>query len=93
MPVSYEALELPTLKAATAAVLKADGSGKAAPIKLTEARYFEQIGFASVAKVVMPTVLLGFFETAGVTHLLLITPYRDEAQMDTGRMMLGSGSM
>jgi hypothetical protein len=92
--VTFDALELPALRAATAAVLKADASAKVAPLKITDAAvYAAQSNMVAGAKADLPAAILNPLKEAKITHLVLITRYRDEARMDTGRQVLGSGKV
>jgi hypothetical protein len=94
LAVTFEMLELPSLRAATAAVLKADTISKAAPMKITDAAvYAAQGNMVSGSRAQIPTEILTPLRAAKISHLVLISRFRDDAQMNTGRLMLGSGKV
>ena len=93
-PLGFEVLELPALRAVLGAVMTADRNAKVMPLKITDAAvYARQADFIAGSRAALPTELLEPLKQSGVSHLVLITRHRAAAQMNTGTMVLGSGTV
>lgn len=93
-PLPFDVLELSALKAATAAVLKADSRAKVAPVKMTEPLFYEmQADFIDGKLAKLPEAMLKPLRSAPVTHLLLLTRFRDDARLTTANGTLGTGKL
>jgi len=94
VPLTFDVLEVAALKAATDAVLQADASARAAPLKITDpAIYAKQDEFFDGTRATLPEGILKPLRGSPVTHLLLVTRYRADARMDTGLLRLGNGKV
>ena len=92
--VSFDTLELVSLRAATRAALQADAKATYAPLKITDADlYGQQNNFLSDSAASLPSQLLSTLRDANMTHLLLITRHRGDFSANTGRVALGSGKV
>lgn len=94
VPVGFDVLELPALRAVTGAVMAADKAAKVMPLKITDpAVYSRQGALVSGDRASLPDDMLAPLKQSGVTHLVLVTRHRAEARMDTGTFKLGTGSV
>ena len=92
VPLGFDVLELPALRAVLGAVMASDTKGKVMPLKITDAAvYKRQAVMVSGDKASLPDDMLAPLKQAGVTHLVLVTRHRAEARMDAGTAKLGTG--
>ena len=94
VPMNFDVLELPALRAVLGAVMAADSKAKVMPLKITDAAvYARQGNLVSGDRAALPDDMLAPLRQSGVTHLVLVTRHRAEARMDTGMLQLGTGNV
>jgi hypothetical protein len=94
VPLEFDVLELPALRAVIGAVMAADSRAKVMPLKITDVATYERQGsFISGDQANLPANILDPLRQSGVTHLVLVTRHRAEARMNSGVLTLGSGTV
>ena len=93
LQITFDTIELISLRVATQAVLANDANVKAAPLKITDPVVYASQGGITGDVAQLPAAILEPLRAAKITHLLLITRFRDDARMKMARGSLGSGKV